>query len=189
MIADLPRKGNIEIPIYLADSIMVEKATLSGRIYVLKTIAGEFQLPASIVEKELLPGILSEVVSALRSRYTTEDFKNRVRYRFKEISGNEIYLLGRFYETLLKTLLELEQEGKNDIWASMMRNAFAPTLKGKLDHVVGNLPWAVWESLPDEYREVTKLLWENTYGLVGGGAGKFKGTWLCSSWQGALIYT
>ncbi|MGC9012672.1 Eco57I restriction-modification methylase domain-containing protein, partial [Thermogladius sp.] len=171
MIADLPRRGSIEIPVYLADSIMVEKrATLTANVYVLKTVAGEFQLPVSVVEKGLLPRVLGEIVGGLNSNYSVEDFKNRVKHEFRDLSDAEVEVLGKLYETLLK----LEKEGKNDVWVSIIRNAFAPMLKGKFDYVVGNPPWVRWENLPDEYRKITKPLWENTYGLVGAGAGGFK---------------
>jgi len=167
MIADLPKKGPIEIPIYLADSLMVEKrTTLTGNVYVLKTVVGEFQVPVRIVDNGLLPRILSEVTSALKNRYTPEDFKNRIKYVFKDISNSELDVLTRFYATLLK----LEEEGKNDVWVSIIRNAFAPMLKGKFDYVVGNPPWVRWEELPESYREVSKALWE-TYGILGKGAG------------------
>ncbi|MEM1703934.1 MAG: class I SAM-dependent DNA methyltransferase, partial [Zestosphaera sp.] len=167
MIADLPKRGTIEIPVYLADSLMVErKTTLTGNVYVLKTVVGEFQVPVRIVDSGLLPRILSEVTSALRSRYTPDDFKNRIKYVFKDVSNSELDVLTGFYATLLK----LEVEGKNNVWVSIIRNAFAPMLKGKFDYVVGNPPWVRWEELPESYREVSKVLWE-TYGILGKGAG------------------
>ncbi|MEM1696622.1 MAG: class I SAM-dependent DNA methyltransferase [Nanopusillaceae archaeon] len=173
MIADLPKRETIEIPVYLADSLMVErKTTLTGNVYVLKTVVGEFQVPVRIVDSGLLPEILSEVTSALKNRYTPDDFKNRIKHVFKDISNSELDVLTRFYATLLK----LEVEGKNDVWVSIIRNAFAPMLKGKFDYVVGNPPWVNWENLPEEYREISKLLWSQ-YGLMearGRGLGKVK---------------
>lgn len=171
MIADLPHRNNIEIPIYLTDSLMVErKTTLIGSVYVLKTVAGEFQLPSSIVDKGFLSNALNEIVNALRNKYNSDDFKRRIQFIFKEISNNELSIL----EDLYTKLLELEREGKDDIWVSIIRNAFAPILKGKFDFVIGNPPWVNWENLPDDYRELTRPLWENIYGLVGGGSGGFK---------------
>ncbi|MEM0310950.1 MAG: class I SAM-dependent DNA methyltransferase [Ignisphaera sp.] len=173
MIADLPKRGTIEIPVYLADSLMVErKTTLTGNVYVLKTVVGEFQVPVRIVDSGLLPRILSEVTSTLKNRYTPDDFKNRIKYVFKDISNSELEVLTGFYATLLK----LEVEGKNDVWVSIIRNAFAPMLKGKFDYVVGNPPWVNWENLPEEYRKISKLLWSQ-YGLMearGRGLGKVK---------------
>ncbi|MEM4053686.1 MAG: N-6 DNA methylase [Ignisphaera sp.] len=174
IIADLPkRKRTVEIPIYLADSLMVsEKPTVYGQTYTFKTVVGEFQIPKKIVDSGLLQRILSEVTSSLKSRYKPEEFKNRLKYIFKDLSGSELEVLTIFYTTLLK----LEEEGKNDVWVSIIRNAFAPMLKGKFDYVVGNPPWVNWENLPEEYREKSKELWSD-YRLMemrGKGLGKVK---------------
>jgi type II restriction/modification system DNA methylase subunit YeeA len=69
--------------------------------------------------------------------------------------------MSKLYEKLLK----LEEEGKNKVWVAIIRNAFAPILKGKFDYVVGNPPWVNWENLPESYREASKNLWEK-YGLI-----------------------
>ncbi|MEM1632576.1 MAG: N-6 DNA methylase, partial [Thermofilum sp.] len=167
MIADLPKRGAVEIPVYLADSLMVERrTTLMGDLYVLKTVVGEFQIPVKAVEEGLLPKVLSEVTNALNSRYSKEDFRRRLRHAFKNLTDEEIGAFTDFYATLLK----LEEEGKNNVWISILRNAFAPILKGKFDYVVGNPPWVNWENLPEDYREVSKVLWES-YGILGRGAG------------------
>jgi len=173
MIADLPKRRAIEIPVYLADSLMVERrTTLVGEFYVLKTVVGEFQIPVKVVEEELLPKILSEVTNALNSRYSKEDFRRRLKHAFKNLTDEEIGAFTDFYATLLK----LEEEGKNNVWISILRNAFAPMLKGKFDYVVGNPPWVNWENLPESYRETSKLLWSQ-YGLAevrGRGLGRVK---------------
>ncbi|ABW01891.1 Eco57I restriction-modification methylase domain-containing protein [Caldivirga maquilingensis] len=162
MIADLPKKGTIEIPIYMADSLMVERrSTLMGDVYALRTTAGEFRIPANIIEKNLLPDILHEVTDALRNRYKPEEFKARLQYRFKELGENELSVLLDFYSTLLK----LEEEGKDDVWVSIIRNAFAPILRGKFDYIVGNPPWVNWENLPEDFRELSNDLWQH-YGLA-----------------------
>ncbi|MEM4732494.1 MAG: N-6 DNA methylase [Desulfurococcaceae archaeon] len=173
LIADLPKRGTVEIPIYLADSIMVEKrATLTENVYVLKTVVGEFHIPVRIVDRGLLPKILSELSNALENRYSPQDFKNRIKYVDKDLPDSELEVLKGLYSALLK----LEEEGKNDVWISIIRNAFAPMLKGKFDYVVGNPPWVNWENLPEEYREISKSLWSQ-YGLMevrGKGLGKVK---------------
>jgi len=164
MIADLLHynRGNIEIPVYLTDSLMVErKTTIMGGVYVLKTVAGEFQLPSSIVDKGLLSDILNEITNAIRNKYNSDEFKKRIQYAFKEISGNEVSVLANLYSTLLK----LEEEGKDDIWVSIIRNAFAPIVEGKFDFVIGNPPWVNWENLPEDYRKASADLWSK-YGLA-----------------------
>jgi len=165
--------GPIEIPVYLADSIMIEKKpTLVGSTYTLKTSAGEFEVPVSVVEKGLLTSILAEVVRCLESRYSVEDFKKRLEVAYK-LSPGELNYLAELYRRLLK----LEEEGKNRVWVAIIRNAFAPILKGRFDYVVGNPPWVNWENLPEAYRNASKPLWSQ-YGLaeIGGkvGLGKVK---------------
>jgi type II restriction/modification system DNA methylase subunit YeeA len=164
MIADLLHynRGNVEIPIYLTDSLMVErKTTIMGGVYVLKTVAGEFQLPSSIVDKGLLSNILDEITNALRNKYNSDEFKKVIQSKFREISDNEVSILANLYSTLLK----LEEEGKDDIWVSIIRNAFAPIVKGKFDYVIGNPPWVNWENLPEDYRKASADLWSK-YGLA-----------------------
>ncbi|MEM4889023.1 MAG: class I SAM-dependent DNA methyltransferase, partial [Thermosphaera sp.] len=145
---------------------MIEKkSTIEGDKYVLRTIVGEFQIPVGIVTSGLLQRVMYEVSEALNNKYSVDEFKDRLRY-VVNISGRELNILADFY----KKLLELEREGKDRIWVSIIRNAFAPMLRGKFDYVVGNPPWVRWEELPESYREITRDLWE-TYGILGKGAG------------------
>ncbi|MCC6014870.1 MAG: class I SAM-dependent DNA methyltransferase, partial [Desulfurococcaceae archaeon] len=153
-------RGSVEIPVYLADSIMVERRTsLVGNVYVLRTSAGEFEVPVGVVERGLLPGVLAEVARCLEGKYSVEDFRKRLEVAFK-LSPGEVDTLTGLYATLLK----LEEEGRNRVWVAVIRNAFAPILKGKFDYVVGNPPWVNWENLPEEYREISRPLWDH-YGM------------------------
>jgi methylase of polypeptide subunit release factors len=157
--------GIVEIPVYLADSIMVEKRAdiYKGRqrgVYVLRTVVGDFNIPTSIVEKGLLREILVETSRCLENKYSKDEFKMRIGYVYK-LDPEELLFLTDFYEKLRK----LEEEGRNKVWVAVIRNAFAPILKGKFDYVVGNPPWVNWENLPEQYREVSKRLWSD-YGLA-----------------------
>jgi hypothetical protein len=178
-VADLFQyvKGSIEIPIYLSDSLLVEeRATLTSRTYVIRTHVGEFQIPQSIVEEDLLGKLLEAVDRYVRLRYKGEDFE-QVAKRELDLDESELGLAVRLY----KTFLRLEEEGKNHVWTSIIKNAFAPLTitksSGRFDFVVGNPPWINWESLPEAYRDSTKGLWDN-YGLEektkGMGLGKVK---------------
>jgi len=69
--------------------------------------------------------------------------------------------LAQFYERLYR----LEMEGRNSVWIAIIRNAFAPILKGRFDYVVGNPPWVNWANLPDEYIQASIDLWRY-YGLA-----------------------
>jgi methylase of polypeptide subunit release factors len=178
-IADLLAyaKGPIEIPVYLADSIMVEtRTTLTGVSYAIKPYVGVFELPKNIVDRGILGKLLEAVDKYVRMRYKLADF-SEVAGKELDLSDEELKLVG----TLYKTFLKLEEEGRNHVWTAIIKNAFAPLTivnsYGKFDYVVGNPPWINWENLPESYREETKKLWDY-YGLLkktkGMGLGKVK---------------
>jgi hypothetical protein len=165
-IADLLTyaKGPIEIPIYLADSLLVEtRATLTGISYVIRTYVGVFELPKSVVDKGLLSKLLEALDRYVRLRYKCEEFKQVIKEELK-LSEDELRLIADLY----KSFLQLEENGKNHVWTSIIRNAFAPLTivgsYGKFDYVIGNPPWVLWDNLPGEYRDSTKSLWQG-YGL------------------------
>jgi type II restriction/modification system DNA methylase subunit YeeA len=163
----------IEIPIYLSDSILVETTpTLTGGVYILRTAAGKFQVPASIIERGFLAKTLKLIEECARTGYTVDEFRMRLS---KELNLNEEEV--EMIADLFRILSNLEKEGKNRIWTRIIKNSFAPFFTGRFDYVVGNPPWINWENLPEEYREATKDLW-GAYGLLkkteGVGLGRVK---------------
>jgi type I restriction-modification system DNA methylase subunit len=168
-IADLLQyvRGSIEIPIYLADSITVEErreftGPVYGPVYLLRTAAGEFRVPIGVAQDgNLLRKILDEVRMCLEIKCEHSDFEQRLK--LYKLDPNDINILRELYNKLL----DLERQGKDSVWISVLRNAFAPLLKGKFDFVVGNPPWVNWENLPKQYREISKGLWNSEkYGLA-----------------------
>lgn len=157
-----PRDG-IEIPIYLADSVLVtRKVTLyGGKEYVLTTRVGDFWVPIDIVKKDLLSPLFSTIDQCAKYRYEREEFEKFIEKEKYELSAPVVKSLGRLYEKILK----LERTDRNRIWTRLLKNSFAPLLVGEFDYVVGNPPWVNWESLPVHYREYTKDLWKR-YGLA-----------------------
>jgi type II restriction/modification system DNA methylase subunit YeeA len=163
-IADLiqhSRLGSIEIPIYLADSIMIEtKAEITEKYYILRTAVGEFKIPVNIAQNtDLLRKILDEMKMCLENG-CTQEFEFRISpYNLNSSEKKSLI-------DLYKKLLDLRRQGKDDVWIAIIRNAFAPILNGKFDYVIGNPPWVKWDNLPEQYRESSKELWEK-YGLWG----------------------
>ncbi|WP_460124537.1 Eco57I restriction-modification methylase domain-containing protein [Stetteria hydrogenophila] len=158
-------KGPIEIPVYLADSLLVEsRGTLTGVSYVIKTSVGEFIIPKSIVDKGLLGRLLESIDRYVRLGYSIEEFKQVIKRELDNLGEAELSLIGRLYGKFL----ELEKEGKNHVWASIIRNAFAPLVitssYGKFDYVVGNPPWVNWENVAEEIKPKIKELYR-AYGI------------------------
>jgi len=153
--------SSIEIPVYLADSIMVEtRSEITDHVYLLRTAAGEFRVPIGIAQDgNLLRKILDEARMCLEIKCIPSNFEQRLKSY--KLDPNDIKILLELYNKLL----DLEMQGKDRVWISVLRNAFAPLLKGKFDFVVGNPPWVNWENLPEQYREISKGLWEK-YGLA-----------------------
>jgi len=158
-------KGPIEIPIYLSDSLLVEtRTTLSGVSYTIRTHVGVFELPKSIVDKGMLGRLLEAIDRFVRLRYKIDEFKHLAKEEL-DLNDEELRLVGSLYENFLK----LEQEGRNHVWTSIIKNAFAPltivSSYGKFNYVVGNPPWINWENLPEDYRTTSRDLWD-AYGLL-----------------------
>jgi methylase of polypeptide subunit release factors len=156
-------KGGIEIPVYLADSVLVtRKVTLyGGKEYVLTTRVGDFWVPVDIVKKDLLPALFSLIDQCAKYGYEKEEFEKFIAKEKHGLSTSVVKSLGRLYEKVLK----LERTDRNRIWTRLLKNSFAPLLVGKFDYIIGNPPWVNWENLPVHYRKYTKDLWKK-YGLA-----------------------
>ncbi|MCM8781296.1 MAG: N-6 DNA methylase, partial [Candidatus Omnitrophica bacterium] len=160
------RKDEINIPVYLCDSIWTpqEGEDLFGKgILKFNTSVGPFSMPKSLVQAryiDILSNFLEEAVRLLLNR---EQFIERLCQRLPlnpKQDDKDIKVVYDLYEKLLN----LERQGINGIWARIIKNAFAPLFVGEFDYVVGNPPWVNWENLPEEYRLETKPLWIS-YGL------------------------
>ena len=156
----------VEIPIYLADSIMIKEVKFFNTCYTLNTKVGELKIPINIAQNtELLRKILNQMKISLKNKSTYKEFENSILLSNLTSEEKEEFLKGkRCLEDLYKKLLDLEKYGKDGVWISIIKNAFAPMLKGKFDYVIGNPPWVSWENLPEEYRRSSEEFWKN-YGL------------------------
>jgi len=171
-----PREG-IEIPIYLADSISVERTvTLQGESeFTLHTTEGKFWVTREVIDKNLLYPALSFIDECIGIKLTKEEFaKSLSRNKNIPLTKGSVNSFIRLYGKIYN--LEYRYH-KDKIWTSLLKNSFAPLLMGKFDYVIGNPPWINWETLPEFYRNNTKHLWSDC-GLLkktkGVGLGKVK---------------
>jgi hypothetical protein len=156
------RRGPVDLPVYMCDSILTptERADMFGRSYRLHTVVGDFDIPGETVAAGEMGALSALLETCVRDAYEPTEFLARAR---RELTASEP-MTETSLEALYRRFLTLQQEGRNGIWARLIKNAFAPVLVGAFDFVVGNPPWVNWESLSDEYREATKRLWVD-YGL------------------------
>src|SRR5437899_1332620 len=108
--------------------------------------------------------------TCIKSAYAPREFMSRCKEEGLAITADDAHL------DLYKELVRLDKENKNGIWARIIKNNFAPLFVGKVDYVAGNPPWVNWESLPEDYRDSMKPLWQH-YGLfsLSGSAGRLGG--------------
>lgn len=179
-IKDLVRHvGGVEIPVYLCDSIMTPAEygdLFTGAGNVAKVPCSAMKPPHLLVPKEIAnspkevatyAGVLETCV---KNGYKPEEFLCRCQDEGLNITATQAHL------DLYKELVRLDKENKNGIWARIIKNNFAPLFVGRMDYVAGNPPWVNWESLPAEYRDSMKPLWQS-YGLfsLSGSAGRLGG--------------
>jgi len=156
------REAEIEIPIYLCDSVLtpVEETSLLGRNYSINTVVGEFILPGEIITSGQIPNLCYLLEFCVHNDFSDEQFINKVKTSLNFKLDQSLSTLKDIFNKFQK----LEREGRNGIWARFIKNDFAPLLVGKFDYVVGNPPWVNWESLSNDYRKATNHLWVD-YGL------------------------
>jgi hypothetical protein len=174
-VRDLLRHAaNVELPVYLCDSIMTPEdySTQGGatlNFLPLKTAVGVFNIPKDVLKDRTVFGRYADLLHAcVENDYTQDDFIARLKSEGLEIHQDFQH------KRLFMALSKLK---KNDgIWARIIKNAFAPLFIGKVDYVAGNPPWVNWESLPEDYRDGMKPLWQQ-YGLftLSGSAGRLGG--------------
>jgi methylase of polypeptide subunit release factors len=166
LIKKAPR---IDIPVYFCDSILTpaEFATegelrLGGRDRNVRTSVGTFSFPSEVIEKEKIERVCGLIEQSVELTRTREQFLERLRVTVGSLDAHAEKLLTAVFASIAK----LNDDGRNGIWARILKNQFAPVFvgKGTFDFVIGNPPWVNWQSLSDSYREETWKLWE-TYGL------------------------
>lgn len=158
----------VEIPVYLCDSILTpaaESVTPKGLEHRddvgVPTAVTEFWVPKRLVEARRVGSLMTILETCVAQGCEANEFVARAT---KEISFAPTDLEAATLQGLYEEVQKLEREGRNGIWARILKNAFAPMFEQEFDVVAGNPPWVNWESLADGYRTATKAMWQH-YGL------------------------
>ena len=162
-------KDPVEIPVYICDSILTPAQEAKSRPLEhqndipVPSVVREFWIPEEVVESGQVEAMTMLLENCVRRGYVAEEFLEQCHLRLKLRDSSSKATLATL-ATLYEKVLGLEREGRNGIWARIVKNAFAPIFQGRFDYVVGNPPWVLWGYLADEYRNATKRLWVD-YGL------------------------
>ncbi len=163
---------DIEIPIYLADSINVPRSSDINGVdcfeFCLDTELGEREivLPKSLVHNRIMAPLMHIIERDVREGRTFDDFVETIQSDQKLarfINRGEEMVLRKFY----MVIQNLEAQKWDEIWCRIVKNHFATQSLPGVDFIVGNPPWVRWSRLPRRYRKRCKAFCVN-YGLVSG---------------------
>src|SRR5579875_367651 len=162
------RTEDIDIPVYLADSIVspeVGKTLFNKDRYTIKTTVGPLDIPSALKSRKQIDDIANLLGECVETDVKPDAFLARAkkqlaiaeaRWEGKDGQGEGAAdILGKLYGRLV----ELHDDGLNGIWAAIVKNYFMPLFIGQFDLVAGNPPWVIWDTLPAEYRNDTKPIW------------------------------
>ena len=157
----LRHASDVELPVYLCDSIMTPSTYgnlfigTTDKVRQLNTSAGDFNIPTEVTGNREDIGRYADMLEfCIGNGYSPEEFLSLCED--EAIPVTEVGLHAALYRHLQK----LDNDNKNGIWARIIKNAFAPLFINKVDYVVGNPPWINWEHLPEGYRQSTAPLWQ-----------------------------
>lgn len=157
------RNSEIEVPIYLADSVHPPAPApgLFGGTFPLTLGRETFTLPSWVSNAGTVESLTNALEEAVAVGASLSAFQQRIAdFAPAPQSQDDDAAIKETYERLV----QLHKEGRNGVWARIMKNAFMPLFVGAFSHVVGNPPWIAWEHLSDAYRRATADLWDG-YGL------------------------
>lgn len=185
-------RGEIEIPIYLCDSVLTPseygdpaQRQLAAKPVQVPTSAELFLVPREVTtERKHLVAYCNLLGKYARkdSGYTAEDFVLRCTDDGIPVSTETENQHKRLFDDIRR----LDHDRKNGVWARFIKNAFAPVFlkEEPVDLVVGNPPWVNWENLPGlmeeeggtNYRKKIAEVFQR-YGLfsLSGSAGRLGG--------------
>lgn len=162
------RTEDIDIPVYLADSIMspeIGKTLFNKDRYTIKTTVGPLDIPSALKSRKQIDDLANLLSECVDHAVKPEAFLVRAKKQLAiaetrwEGSDGQGESAEKILGTLYGRLVELHHDGLNGIWAAIIKNYFMPLFMGEFDTIAGNPPWVLWDNLPREYREQSGNVW------------------------------
>lgn len=143
----------ITIPIYHADSLFYDNPLTISRdadgVYTtyLRLDDQLIGIPQFVISSDhsIFDTIVDKCYDCIHGpRIDRESFYRIIANNLQdfEISDENLTSIKRFSFSLFETLYELNAQGKNGVWAFMLKNSFRPSLlKPSFNGIVSNTPW------------------------------------------------
>lgn len=162
------RTREIDIPVYLADSILMPAAgqeLFNQDRYEISTAVGQFDIPSCLKTQDQINNLCNLLEEGVTNNVQVSVFVDRAHALLK-ISRDDWtgQSGGAGAETILRELYErlcaLHEQGLDGIWPRILQNAFMPLFLGRFEFIAGNPPWVNWEHLPEHYKRRIGPIWE-----------------------------
>jgi len=160
-------RRTVTVPVYMADSLITSKEDVE-RFIPVPADGGQFEIPEELAERpEALDAAVQEMMDFAGSKDLSADAKVKGFLACVEREGYP----GRAarWGSNLRLLTKLMGEGRDTIWAFLLRNLYRPVYLSleRFDLVVGNPPWLSYRYVrAADYQKQVKALAKH-YGLVG----------------------
>lgn len=157
-----------EIPVYLTDSVLLPVRTGEQKqLFAQETVAfpmtvATFNVPLEVVERRQVRELMNLLHDCIVEDHDCDSFIGRSIAQLGLPPHPE---LQDALHTLFDTMKALDRQGKNRVWAKLIRNRYASLFfRDYFDFVVGNPPHVNWESLTPEWRKAAEQAYKR-YGL------------------------
>ena len=160
--------SDFEIPVYLTDSVLLPGRTQAQQsLFAQDTVpfpmtVGTFNLPTEVVDNRQVPDLMNLLHDCIADGHTRDAFVNRSIQQLT-LTGNSG--LKAALGSLFDAMKNLDLQGKNRVWAKLIRNRYASLFfHHYFDFVVGNPPHVNWEALTPDWRKAAEDEYKH-YGL------------------------
>lgn len=160
--------AEFEIPVYLTDSVLLPgRLETQPNLFSPDTVpfpmtVATFFLPQEAVHKRVVPDLMNLLHDSIASGHHRDAF---VGQAISKLGLSDRPVLRTALETLFDAMRELDEQGRNRIWAKLIRNRYAALFFHEhFDYVAGNPPHVNWESLTPEWRSAAEGEYQR-YGL------------------------
>lgn len=157
--------------IYQTDSILLPDVVRgqgtfenpAGDFRRLPLEVGPIDLPSSLATLQGLHALRSNIEIGLRNNRSPLDFEARLRVDLRRIGidHEELPEALRGARAIFDLIARLRNDKKNGIWARVIEQAFAPSMLGTVDIVVGNPPWINWKHVPEGWQQRSEPTWRS----------------------------
>lgn len=154
--------SDFEIPVYQTDSVLLPGTNPANKkmgLFTQETVSfpmtvGTFEIPAEAVEGRKVPDLMNLLHDCIADGHSGDSFVNR---SISIVKLSDTVKMKSALRTLFDAMAKLDKEGKNRVWAKLIRNRYAALFfRHYFDVVVGNPPHVNWEALTPEWRKAAE---------------------------------